>query len=431
MIKTIILGVGIFAALLAVLIFSGKLPIGNSAAKPQGEVVLWGTLPETDMNDVIMAFNPKAKTYRVTYRQIKEETFSQTLVEALANGAGPDMILAPHQIILSQSSRLYTFPVSTFSEKSYKDMYVDGASLFFTPQGAIAFPVSIEPMVLFYNRTMLAKHGIANPPQYWDQVSQMVPQITILSNQNKFIESAIDLGAPNTPYAKDILMAIVNQLGQAPVLKLYNPDSSYFFSVTANEPTTEGGEILPLTTATRFFSEFADPTKTTYTWNEYAGSPSDQFVAEKLAMYVGYSGELNTLKSRNPKADYEMTFLPQTRGNNFSTGARMYAIATLKSSKNLTASLAVQSQFAGSEISTQIASIIGAVPALRAYIGTPGLNDIISRSMLVARGWYDLYPEKSISYTYSMLSDIINNRYGVTDAVQIFVSRMQDLYTPH
>lgn len=108
----------------------------------------------------------------------------------------------------------------------------------------------------------------------------------------------------------------------------------------------------------------------------------------------------------------------------------MYAIATLKASKNPTAAFAVQSAFAG-EYSPQIAGIVGGVPALRAYVTTPGLNEVVSKSMLVARGWYDLYPEKSVANTYTMISDIINNRYGVTDAVQLFVARMQDLYTPH
>lgn len=426
------MGAGVFAALLAVLIFSGKIPLGNKASTPAGEVILWGVFPESEINPIIQEFNPKAKTYRVTYKEVRESEFETALVGALANGAGPDMILVPHQIILSQISRVYPFPVTSLSEKSFKDTYVDGASLLFSPYGALALPVSIEPMVLFYNRTLFSKHGIVNPPSYWDEMVTLAPKLTILNAKNQFVESAISIGAPNTPYAKDILMAIVGQLGQTPVLKQYNQDGTSYLSVLANTPVTQDGQVVPLTTATRFFTEFSDPTKSTYSWNQYSGNADDKFVAEKLAMYIGYSGELNTLRARNPRAEFEMTFLPQTRNyNTFTTGARMYAIATLRTSKNVTASLNVEAQFAGGGISPALSAIVGGVPALRAYATTPGLSDVISRSMLVARGWYDSFFRDSTTYTASMLSDIINNRYGVTDATAIFVSRLQDLYNPN
>ena len=431
MLRTSILAAGIFAAVLAVLIFSGKLPIGNSDTKPQGEVVVWGTIPETGMNGILQAFNPAAKTYRVTYKEVREDVFAQTLLEGLANGTGPDMILAPHQVILSQVSRLYPFPVTSLSEKAFKDTYVDGASLFFSPYGAVALPVSIESLVLFYNRTLFAKHGFVNPPAYWDEVSNYVPKLTISNTKNQFVESGIALGAPNTPYAKDILMAVVNQVGQTPVLKQYRQDGTLLLTVLANTPTTEGGDVSPLTSVARFFTQFADATKSTYSWNQFSGNADDQFVAEKLAMYVGYSGELESLRARNPRGEFEMTYLPQTRGyNTFTTGARMYGIATLRASKNLTASLNVEAQFAGAGVAPSLSSLVGGVPALRAYSATPGLNDVVARSMLVARGWYDSFPKESSAYVSAMLSDIINNRYGVPDAAAILVSRLSDLYAP-
>jgi ABC-type glycerol-3-phosphate transport system substrate-binding protein len=430
MLRKAILGAGIFAALLAVLIFSGKVPLGGDDQEAAGEVILWGTLPEPEMNKVVQEFNPQAKTYRVVYKQVREEVFSQTLLEALANGAGPDLIMAPYQILLAQAPRIYPFPAVSFGEKAFKDTYVDGAAVLYTPSGALALPVSVDPMVLFYNRTLFSKHGIPNPPSYWDEIVGMVPALTLANTQGQFQESGIALGAPNTTYGKDILMAIVGQLGQIPVLTQYNQDGA-FSTVLANSPVTEGGDVLPLSAATRYFVQFADPTQRTYSWSQYAGKADDQFVAEKLAMYVGYASELNTLRARNPKADLSMTYFPQTRGyNTFTMGMQMYGIAALKSSKNLVTALNVEAQFAGPGVSPTIAGILGAVPALRSYANTPGLDVVISRSMLVARGWYDSFPKESENYFASMMSDIINNRYGVTDAVGMFVSRLRDLYTP-
>jgi ABC-type glycerol-3-phosphate transport system substrate-binding protein len=429
MLPKILLGVGIFAAVFSVLIFSGKISIGQKQNTPTGEVVLWGTFPETQMNKIIQEFNPKAKTYRVSYKEVREENFSQSLVEALANGNGPDLILAPYQTILSQSSRLYSFPID---EKTYKDNYIDGASIFYNTGGSLALPVSVEPMVLFYNRTLLSKHGIVNPPLYWGEVAEIVPQITLQNNKGQFVESGIALGAPNTPYAKDILMSIVQQLGQVPVLKKTNQGSgSTLLNVTANEPIVADGDIHPLASALRYFTQFADPTQKTYSWNQFSGNADEQFVAEKLGMYIGYSGDLEILRARNPRAEIEMAIFPQTKEyTTFRTGMRMYGIATLKTSKNLAVALTVQSQFAGAGISPSLASIVGGVPAFRGYLSSQGLDPVIKQSLLNARGWQDSFETQSTQQVYTMISDVLNNRQTITEAASTFVTRLQDIYTP-
>ncbi len=431
MLRNILLGAGVFAALLSILIFSGKLPIGNKSEQAKGEVQLWGTIDETLMNKIVQEFNPKATSYRVAYKEIPASQFNQILLEALANGTGPDLIIAPHQLILANADRTYPFPVASFSEKVYKDMYVDGASIFFTPQGALALPVSVDPLVLFYNRTLFSKHGLVSPPTYWDELVNMAPKLTLQDNRGQFIESAISLGAPNTPYAKDILMATVEQLGQTPVLKQYGNNGAPLLFMMANTPVTKDGEVFPLATAARFFTQFSDPTKNTYTWSQYGGVAVDQFLAEKMAMYIGYASELPTLRSQNPKADIEMSFLPQTRGyNTFATVGQMYGIATLKTSKNIVTALTVESQFAGTGIAPAIASLYGATPALRAYASAQGVSEVITRSMLVAHPWYDSFSVQSTNLAASMFADIINGRVGPADAAATFVSRLQDLYTP-
>jgi ABC-type glycerol-3-phosphate transport system substrate-binding protein len=429
MLPKILLGAGIIATLLSILIFSGKIPLGPQDKKPQGEVVIWGTLPETPMNSITQAYTTQAKTYSVRYVYVPEAGFNQHLLEALASGAGPDMILAPYQTILSQEGRLYPFPITNLPEKNFKDTYVDGANILFGPNGAIALPVTIDPMVLFYNRTLFSKHGIVNPPSTWDEVVAVTPSLIVKKNTT-FIETAIALGTPSVPYAKDIIMSIISQLGQTPVVRIPAPAGGSYFEVMANSPVTEGGEILPLATANRSFTQFGDPGQKVYSWSESLGNASDFFVSEKLAMYIGYASELAVLRARNPRANFEMTYLPQIRGyNTFAMGMRMHAIATLKTSKNLQASLTTQGEFAGAGVAPSIAGIVGAVPAFRAYAATQGLDLVTARSMLVAHGWYDSHPQESDSYIALMISDIINYRYGVNDASSVFVSRLRDVYT--
>jgi hypothetical protein len=69
------------------------------------------------------------------------------------------------------------------------------------------------------------------------------------------------------------------------------------------------------------------------------------------------------------------------------------------------------------------------VPAFRASAGTQGLDPVVARSMLVAKGWLDFYEKESTGYADQMISDIINYRYGVNDAVGVFIGRLRDLYS--
>jgi len=430
MLRNILLGLGLFAALLGFLIFSGKISVGNKETQPQGDVVLWGTLPEGMMNSVVQAFNPQVRTYAIRYKYIPEADLDQRLLEALASGTGPDLVVAPYQTLLSQQSRLYPFPVTSLGEKAFKDAYIDGASVLFTPQGAIALPVSIEPMMLFYNRTLFSKHGIINPPAYWDEVATIAPSLTV-RNSGTFEETAIALGTPNTPYAKDIIMAIVGQLGQVPVIQT-SANGATFFNVLVNTPVNEGGSVMPLSTVARYFVQFADPGQKAYSWNQSLGNAVDIFAGEKMAMYIGYAGELGTLRAANPRAQIEMTTLPQTRGyNTFSTGMRMYAVGTLKSSKNLQTALAAQVQLAGAGVAPTLASAARGYPAFRNYAGIQGLDPALARSLLVARGWYDSHESQSNAYILAMLADILSYRQGVNEAVNTFVLRLRDLYTTY
>jgi ABC-type glycerol-3-phosphate transport system substrate-binding protein len=258
----------------------------------------------------------------------------------------------------------------------------------------------------------------------------MIPALTLQDNNNGFTESGIALGTYTVPYMKDILMAIVSQLGQTPVLLQYKNDGTRVYDISLNTPTTDGGSVLPFESAVRFMTEFTDPLKSTYTWNQFAGNPADLFVAEKLAMYIGYAGELPVLRARNPKMNIDMTYLPQTRNyNTFATGMRLYGVAVMRQSKNPTASFAVESAFAGAEWSSQLAPLVGASPALRAYLATPGINDVIQKSLLVTRGWYDIDQQSTGGLIAQMFADIGSRKQGTIEAASTFASRMYDLYT--
>ena len=100
--QTILLFVFSFFIVLAVLIFSGLIPVGksnDSDANPPVDVVMWGTLPREiffTINEGIVAL---AENYSIQYVEKDPSAFGFELIDAIASGVAPDMVLAPHGFI--------------------------------------------------------------------------------------------------------------------------------------------------------------------------------------------------------------------------------------------------------------------------------------------------------------------------------------------
>jgi ABC-type glycerol-3-phosphate transport system substrate-binding protein len=433
MFKNIVFGTGLLAALISLLIFSGRLPIGKSKeVVAQGDVMVWGTLPQNQIENLFQSINNQTKTYRISYQEVPESNFSGALLEALASGRGPDLILTPYQMILEQRNKIYPFPVQSMSEQQFRDYYVDGAAILYSERGALGLPVSIEPLMLFYNRTLFSKEGIISPPVTWADVTSVTPKFTSFDGNNRISQSAIALGTTNNiSIAKDMLMTLVAQLGQFPVTR-FTDGKVETLNVLADTPLqNDTASVRPLTTATRFFTEFADPSKSTYTWSPLQPQAENQFLAEKLAMYIAYAGEEKTLKAKNPRLDFGMKALPQAKGKDtFVTGMRLYGVATLARSSNLTAALTAQALLSSAQYNKALADAAGGFSPSRSVIAQDQtMSQELRQSLLVARGWYDSLPKESTALVQIMVADILTGKLNIGEAVDSFVTRLSEAYT--
>ena len=172
--KSILFGVGIFATVIAVLGFSGKIPFLNSSSSTQklsGIVTVWGTIPQGNMSDFVNAFAKEAKTYSIDYKEVPYNQINSKLISALADGTGPDLIIAPSEIAFSNLSRIYPINTTTITEATYRSSFIDaGTMLIYPPYGYIALPVSVDPLVLYYNSDIISSNGFTAPPSTWSDL---------------------------------------------------------------------------------------------------------------------------------------------------------------------------------------------------------------------------------------------------------------------
>src|SRR3989344_4857651 len=86
-------------AVFGILVFSGAIPIGkNDKPGSLGSVVLWGTTDAATMAPILEEFNDVNSSFVVQYVQKSADTFDQDLLEALAEGRGPDIFFLPDDL---------------------------------------------------------------------------------------------------------------------------------------------------------------------------------------------------------------------------------------------------------------------------------------------------------------------------------------------
>ncbi|MBY0376848.1 extracellular solute-binding protein, partial [Patescibacteria group bacterium] len=210
---TLIVFIG--AAIFGLLVFSGAIPIGSSTnTGGQGTVVLWGTIKNQDIATTLENFNTANPTFVVKYVQKSADTFDHDLLEALASGTGPDMFFLPDNLVYHYKNKILPIPYQSFPLASFKSNFAGAGEVFLTTNGVLAFPMSIDPLMMYYNRSTLDSSNVIAPPSYWDDLVNMVPVLTQKDVNNTITKSAVAMGQfANVEHAQDIITALFMQAG--------------------------------------------------------------------------------------------------------------------------------------------------------------------------------------------------------------------------
>lgn len=414
--QIIILIVFVAAAIFGILVFSGAIPIGsNSSSGGQGTVVLWGTVPTQVIFPVLKDFNDANKSFVVNYVQKSAETFDQDLLEALAAGTGPDMFFLPDNLTYHYANKIFTIPYASFPLATFKNIFAGAGEVFLTSRGISAFPISIDPMVMYYNRSLLDANNIVYPPATWGDLINMVPTLTQKDDANKIIKSAVALGHfSNIAHAKDILAALFMQAGN-PIIS----EQAGTFSSTLD--SSIGNYNLP--SILKFYTDFADPNQAVYSWNKSFPNSNDAFSAENLAFYFGYASELQSLVNRNPNQNFFVAPIPQIKNSNFKlTGAHVTGLAISSFSKNFNTAFTAANLMATGTFASQFATALGVVPARRDLLAvkptTDAYSPIFYGSALYAKSWLDPSSKDTDNIWSGMINGVLSGSKSVADAVR-------------
>lgn len=421
--QTILVAIFLAFFVFAVLIFSGLIKIGGSSNSSglQGKVVVWGTFNSPTLTDTLDAVNTN-KDLSVTYVKKNALTYQQDLIEAFANGVGPDLFIISPDMIEKNNSFIYKIPYASYPEKAFTDSYIEGANIYLDNEGIVGFPLVVDPMVLYYNKDILSNEGIVTPPKSWDELFNLNSSLTKRDYSGTIKQSMIALGQySNVNNAKDILATLLIQNNNPIVERVtdsVNNNVSYSAMLNSNLSNLS---ITPMEAVVKFFIEFSNPSNTAYSWNRSLPSSLDMFTGGKLAFYLGRASELFNIEAMNPNLSFDVTGIPQIKDSATKrTFGEIYAVVISKKSSNLTSAFGVAGMLSQSDNIKNLSTSLSLPPTSRILLSDKPKDPYLFtffNSALISRSWLDPNKSKSDLIFKELIENTLSSNMSVSGAI--------------
>lgn len=406
------------AALIGLFVFATYT--NNGSAGAVGTVTMWGTLPAADMEAGLLASRRADLTLKgVTYIERSAATLSADLAAAIATGAAPDLVLASHEQLLALAPLLTPIPLGTLSARTFADSFADEGALFTAPAGAgyYGVPLLIDPLVLFYNRAILASSGVAMPPASWEAMTGLASKVVRTSSSRQITRGLIALGTyDNIHNARGILSTLFLQTG----VPVAGRGPTGLITPNLGLTSTVGG-LPPGQAAVRFYTQFTDPAKTSYTWNASLPDSQTTFQNGDLALYLGYASEARYLREANPNLDFDVAPIPQpATAATKATYGLAYALMIPRGAKNPSGGYAAAALLSNTPEQLALAGATGLAPAARRALALGQADPVAAvaaRSALYAKGWLSPLPVDTDAVFSTMINNVISGRQALEAAL--------------
>lgn len=414
--QIILLAIFGFLALLGLTLFATFR--GDNSAQKTGAVVVWGTLPAAQVTPSLNQMKELHKQFsKVSYVERDEATIGRELSDAIATGAGPDLVIISQESLVAERGKVNLIPSSSLSERTYRDTYLPIYELYLTEGGSYGIPLVVDPLVLYYNKTLIANAGAVRPPATWEAVTGLAPYLTVVNDAQTISRSTIAFGTyGNVDHARAILSLLFFQAGQS-----ITAESGQGLRATLARSSTDATGGSATESALNFYTEFANPNKTIYSWNRSLSSSRQAFTVGDVALYPGYASEVKRLAAANPNLNFDMAPVPQPGTAAVRvTYAKAYAMVIPKAARNASGAYQTAMAFTAADTLPSLARALGMAPAVRAYL-TPSNKDLYESvyypEALIARGWLSPAPTATDSIFASMIDNVNSGRMSVNQAI--------------
>lgn len=281
----------------------------------------WRVFDDRDVFEPIIAEYQRQNPHvTIEYKKFTFLEYENAVINALASGRGPDIWSVHNTWIPQHGDKLAAAPESIVSAQAFRDTFVQVAQDdFIRNEQVYAIPLSVDTLALYYNRDLLNSSFVVDPPANWTEFTDAVKKITRKNEFEEITLSAAAMGtASNVNRSQDIVSLLMLQNGA----QMVSDDGR---SATFNQSRVDasGVEYIPAVDALAFYTNFANPRRSEYTWNTTKPNSLDAFISEEVAFMFNYGYQRAILDEKAPKLNYGVSAMPQienaTKTTNFAT----------------------------------------------------------------------------------------------------------------
>jgi multiple sugar transport system substrate-binding protein len=394
---------------------------GGGQSTEDVRLQVWGVFDDRRLFDQAITDFQKANTsVTVEYRLIPFADYEQALLNALAAGTGPDVFMIHHTWLPKHIDKIRPLPEQfpgleepLMTVRQFRDLFVDVAYADLVNDNKVyGMPLYVDTLALYYNRDILSSAGIAQPPATWTDFLDAVKKITTYDQSKNITRSGASIGtARNINRSTDILMMLMLQSGVR--MTSEGNDQATFSRSVDGQPIGER--------SLTFYTDFANPQKEVYTWNDTQDYNIDAFAAGRTAMMLNYSHQIADLRAKAPRLNWGIAKAPQATLADARTYANYWP---------LTVALRSQHPYEAWQFVHYMTAGVGNVAYLNEAGRPAGRKDLINQQKnetelgvfaeqaLTARSWFQVN-NQAIETIFSDMIDAVNlGRQTVADALR-------------
>lgn len=408
-----------------------------------------------DFAELIGRYNAQHPYVNINYRKLTYEEYENALVDALAEDRGPDIFSIQNTWVKKYQTKIAPMPETitmvypiekgtikkevipelrttrsisaadvrnAFIDTVYQDVVISAEG----KQFIYGLPLSVDTMVMFFNKDLLNNAGIAELPPYWNRdFQEAIKKLTRQDARGEILQAGVALGGGDSiERSVDILATLMMQNGAVMM-----ENNSVMFNQVPNIFRERG--YNPGMEAVRFYTDFANPAKEVYSWNDDLENSLQQFINGRLAIFFGYAYNLPVIKAQAPRLNLGIQKFPQIEGASVEVNSANYWVETVsaKSRHKNEAWNFVQFMTTQPDNAKIFLERTKKPTALRTLI--PGqLEDddlkVFASQLLTAKSWYRgrdvISAERAL---HEMIEAVVMNPDNLVEAVNLSASRIQ------
>ncbi len=251
------------------------------------------------------------------------------LLNALAEGRGPDVVFIDGDWVLSNRAKILAAePTAGFQIESLRTLWIEAAQDVFLGESYMyGIPLGADTLALLFNQSIsvdrLGEEEL--PLETWKDLPGLAEQLVQKNNSfERFAIAALPMGrVDNVFHMTEVFENILFQRD----FSLFTSDQRQ--ATLTQEGVSEDGKKYRFGLDTlNFLRSFSDPSQKHFTWNASLASNKgekafDTFLQGKVAMVFAYARDLHRLKERHKRlqteedirlmmdSDIRTVFLPQ------------------------------------------------------------------------------------------------------------------------